>query len=91
VTSPTRRPWSLFPTEFHCRGCGAQEAYRSRPRGFFETYVLPVFFLQTVRCDQCYLRSYIPRSVPAKERAPFERLQPKGQPTASSNRDSRIA
>jgi len=77
--------------EFQCRGCGAKDAYRSRPRGFFEAYVLPVFFLQPVRCDRCYLRSYVTRSFAARERTQRERMQPKSQPDIAPNHTSRIA
>lgn len=87
----TRPSWNPFSTEFHCRDCGGNEAYRSRPRGFFETYVLPIFFLQPVRCDRCYLRSYVARSFAARERPPRERMQPKSQPDAAPKRTSRIA
>src|ERR1039457_4768079 len=38
VTSVARSSWSRFLEEFHCRGCGAHHAYRSRPRGFFERH-----------------------------------------------------
>jgi hypothetical protein len=90
--SPLVRPsWSLFFEEFHCRGCGAEDAYQSRPRGFFESYLLPILFLQPVRCDHCYLRSYIPRSVTARERTRPPRKQPESQPAPEVQADSRIA
>jgi hypothetical protein len=54
--------------QFHCRGCGGHEVYRSRPRGFFENYVLPCLFLQPVRCERCYHRTYILRTISALER-----------------------
>src|SRR5260370_1295922 len=47
VASPS---WSRFFEEFHCRGCGAHEASRSRPRGFFEKYVLPRAERRTMGC-----------------------------------------
>jgi hypothetical protein len=65
-----------FVDEFVCRGCGAQAAYRSRPRGFFETYVLPVLLLQAVRCERCYQRAYVLRTIPALERVQPDREQP---------------
>ena len=90
--TPLARPsWKVFSGEFHCPGCGGQLAYRSRPRGFFEAYVLPIFFLQPVRCDRCYLRSYVPRFVPARERTQFESRQPKSQPDDPTDSNSRIA
>lgn len=91
MTLLPRPSWRTFSVEFHCRGCGAKEAYRSRPRGFFETYVLPIFLLQPVRCDRCYLRNYVSRSFAAQERSPRERMQPKSQPDAAANHTSRIA
>ncbi len=87
----TRRSWHPFSADFECRGCGAKEAYRSRPRGFFEMYVLPIFFLQPVRCDRCYLRSYASRSFAARERTQRERVQSKSQPDPAPNHTSRIA
>ena len=91
MTPLTRSSWSLSFEEFHCRGCGGHEAYRSRPRGFFERYVLPVVFLQPVRCDRCYLRSYTLRTVPVRERPVPQRKQPESQPSSAAKRDSRIA
>lgn len=91
MTLLPRPSWRPFSAEFHCRGCGAKEGYRSRPRGFFEMYVLPIFFLQPVRCDRCYLRSYVPRSVAARERTQHEPMRPKSQPDVAPNRTGRIA
>ncbi len=90
--SPLSRPsWSLQFEEFHCRGCGAQEAYQSRARGFFERYVLPILFLQPVRCDHCYQRSYVPKTILVRERKVSDRKQPESEPANGSNHDSRIA
>jgi len=91
VTLLPRSSWRPFSAEFECRSCGAKEAYRSRPRGFFESYVLPMFFLQPVRCDRCYVRSYVPRSFAARERTQAGRKQPQNQPDATTNHTSRIA
>ena len=95
MTPLSRASWSFFFEEFHCRGCGTEEAFYSRPRGFFEKYLLPLFFFQVVRCDRCYRRSYIPRSVEARQRStpppPPLKKQPESQPATSSNSDSRIA
>ena len=55
--------------EFHCRGCGNDEAYRSRPRGIFEKALLPIFMMRPVRCARCYHRSHIFRTVRVPERA----------------------
>jgi hypothetical protein len=88
--------WNPFSSEFQCRGCGCDEAYQSRPRGFFESHILPIFFLQTVRCDRCYLRSYVSRSLAARPRIQFmseepERPQPESHPADTPNRNSRVA
>ena len=59
--------------EFRCRNCGAQEAYRSRPRGFIEKYGLPLLLLRAVRCERCYHRSYVLWTVPALQRGQLDR------------------
>ena len=53
---------------FQCRDCGSVEGYRSRPRNVIEKYVLPVIGLQTVRCSDCFRRSYQPFFVLVRER-----------------------
>jgi hypothetical protein len=58
--------------EFRCRECGGREAYRSRPRNFFEKQVLPLLMLQPVRCNYCYDRRYVLRSIPAPTRVSSE-------------------
>ncbi len=83
--------WSQFFGEFHCRGCGGQEAYRSRPRGFFEKFVLPFLLLQAVRCARCYHRCYILRTIPVPERDQLERKRSPSQPPNGSDSDSRVA
>jgi hypothetical protein len=82
--------------EFHCRGCGAHEAYRSRPRGFFEKHVLPFLLLQAVRCEHCDHRGYVSRTIPALERPETESKQPNrkeshSEPPKGSKADSRVA
>ena len=90
--TPLDQPsWSRFFGEFHCRGCGFQEAYRSRPRGFFERYVLPFLLLQAVRCERCYHRSYVLRTIPALDRDQSDRMRPQSQPPGHSKSDSRVA
>ncbi len=83
--------WSRFFEEFHCRGCGGQEAYRSRPRGFFERYVLPFLLLQAVRCERCFHRSYVLSTIPALERMQPDRKQSRRQPPGDSKSDGRVA
>ena len=88
VSSPS---WSRFFEEFDCRGCGGQEAYRSRPRGFFEKHVLPFLLLQTVRCEHCYHRGYVWRTIPALERVQPDRKQAQSQTSGGSKSDGRVA
>jgi hypothetical protein len=91
VPSLTSPSWSRFFEEFHCRECGLQEAYRSRPRGFFERRVLPLLLLQAVRCERCYHRRYALRTIPTLERLQPERKQSQGQAAGASKSDSRVA
>jgi len=91
VTLLNQPSWSRFFEEFYCRECGGHEAYRSRPRGFFERHVLPLLMLQTVRCEHCYHRVYIWRGIPAVERSPLERKAPKNEPAGESKPDSSVA
>jgi len=80
-----------FFDEYRCRECGAREAFRSRPRGFFERHVLPLLLLQTVRCERCLRRSYVLRTIPVPERVQPERHESHGEPPAGSASDSRVA
>jgi hypothetical protein len=58
---------SWFLREFHCPGCNGQRAYRFRYRGLAEQVFLTLIMLKPVRCERCYHRSYILRTVPAQE------------------------
>ena len=64
------RPWSRLFVEFYCSECGGSEAYRSRPRGLFERYLLPLSFLKPLRCERCYHRAYAFRTIPVIDRIP---------------------
>ena len=88
LSSPS---WSQFFEEFRCRSCGGEEVYRSRPRGFFERYVLPLLFLQTVRCERCYHRTYVWRTIPAIEHTRPQAKDPASQPPDSAGPDGRVA
>lgn len=88
MTPLTSSSWSLFFEEFNCRGCGGQEAYQSRSRGFFERFVLPFLFLQLVRCNHCFIRSYIPRTIEVRARTKPARKQPQSEPSPNANCDS---
>jgi hypothetical protein len=83
--------WSRFFEEFNCRGCGGQEAYRSRPRGFFEKRVLPLLLMQTVRCERCYHRFYAWRSIPVLEHTPAPQKKSQSQRPDDSRPDRRVA
>jgi hypothetical protein len=48
---------------FRCWKCGGLKAYRSRSRGFFERYLLPLLLLKPVRCERCFHRVYVLRMV----------------------------
>ena len=85
------RSWSRSFEEFHCRGCGAQEAYRSRPRSFFEKHVLPFLLLQAVRCERCYRRVYVWSTIPALDRVQPDRKQAQSQASGGSKSDGRVA
>src|SRR5260370_25600800 len=91
VTFVARSSWRRFLEEFHCRGCGAHHAYRSRPRGFFEKHVLPFLLLQAVRCERCYRRSYVLSTIPALERVPPDPKQPGSERAGDSKSDGRVA
>lgn len=91
MSLPTQPSGSPFFEEFHCRECGGKEAYRSRPRGFFEKYVLPCLLLQTVRCERCSHRSYVLSTIPVLERIPADRKQSQSQRANNSKSDGRVA
>lgn len=56
-----------FFREFRCPGCLGQKAYRSRYRGILEQVFLFLLLLKPVRCERCFHRTYIFRTVPALE------------------------
>lgn len=79
-------PDRLFSLSYHCRDCGSEVGFRSRRRTLTERFLLPLLFLQPVRCGECFRRDYrliftrvrnrlseIPRIVPAKQSAPTNR------------------
>jgi hypothetical protein len=82
--------WSRFFEEFYCRGCGFQDAYRSRPRGFFEKHVLPFLLLQPVRCERCYHRTYTLSSIAVLDRLPTDRKDSQSEADGSGS-GSRVA
>jgi hypothetical protein len=82
--------WTHFLDEFHCRGCGGHEVYRSHPRNFFERYVLPVLLLRAVRCERCFHRRYVFRTIPVLDRVQAERKPPESQTAGISAPNSRV-
>ena len=83
--------WSQLFEEFHCRECGKQQAYRSRPRNFFEKHVLPFLLLQPVRCDHCYHRVYAFWTIPALEPSRPERKPLQKEPDNGSKANRNVA
>jgi hypothetical protein len=82
--------WTQFLDEFYCRGCGGHEVYRSRPRNFFEKYLLPVLLLRAVRCERCCHRRYVFRTIPVLERAQSAHKPPASQTADKPASDSRV-
>lgn len=62
--------WFQNYLEFHCDDCGSDTGFRSRRRTFSERYLLPIFFLQPVRCTECFRRDYRLVFMPVKQRLP---------------------
>ena len=87
----TRPPWSARLEEFYCRRCGGDEAFRSRPRNFFEKYLLPLVMMQPVRCERCDYRHYIWSTIPVRERGQPGRKPASGESPESPESGSRVA
>jgi hypothetical protein len=79
-----------FLREFRCPSCYGQKAYRSRHRGIFEQVLLFFLMLKAVRCERCFHRSYVFRTVPALEPgAPAGKLDSRS--TGNSGAGTRVA
>jgi len=52
---------------FTCQDCGCHIALRSRKRGPWESFVLPLFLLRPARCANCFRRAYCTVFVPLRE------------------------
>jgi hypothetical protein len=63
-----RQPWLQPMIQFRCLDCAGNVGFRSRRRTFSERYILPLFYLQPVRCAECFRRDYRLMSVPVRER-----------------------
>jgi hypothetical protein len=53
--------------KFTCQDCGFHIAIRSRKRGPWESFVLPLFLLRPARCANCLRRVYCWVFVPLRE------------------------
>jgi len=62
--SPARPSFSAY----HCRDCGSDIGFRSRRRNLVERIILPVLFLQPVRCGECFRRDYRFIFTPVRQR-----------------------
>ena len=51
-------PGGYLTRPYVCRDCGSEVGFRSRRRNFAERYLLPLLFLQPVRCGECFRRDY---------------------------------
>jgi len=71
---------------YRCTDCGSDIGFRSRPRSFSERYLLPVLFLQPVRCGECFRRDYRLRFTPVRQRLSDtpKKMLPGKQPATSS-------
>jgi hypothetical protein len=50
-------PNTLFQP-YVCRDCGSEVGFRSRRRTLAERFILPLIFMQPVRCGECFRRDY---------------------------------
>ena len=74
-------------SRYCCRDCGSEVGFRSRRRTIIERFVLPVFFLQPVRCGECFRRDYRLIFTRVRERlSDVPRIAP-GKPAATTNRN----
>jgi hypothetical protein len=62
------QPWLQQLSQFRCHDCAGAVGFRSRRRTFSERYILPLFYLQPVRCAECFRRDYRLMSVQVRER-----------------------
>lgn len=54
--APIREVFSSFHRT--CPSCGNARGYSSRPKGKYESFVLPLFFRRPFRCKACHVRFY---------------------------------
>lgn len=88
--SPLGLPSFYSFREFRCPGCNGQKAYRSRYRGPLEQVLLLFLLLKPVRCERCYHRAYVLRTVAALEPGgPAAKLD--SQSSSDSSAGTRVA
>ena len=57
----------MSDARFTCGDCGFHIAIRSRKRGPWESFILPVFLLRPARCANCFRRVHCWLWVPLRE------------------------
>lgn len=67
----------MLTSQYHCPDCGSSEAFRSRPRGVGEKYILPLLFLRPVRCANCFRRTTVSTFAPVPEREVKQEITPR--------------
>jgi len=80
-------PDSSFTQAYMCHDCGSQVGFRSRRRNFLERYLLPLMFLQPVRCGECFRRDYRLIFTAVRDRLSEARKMPAGKQPAPENRN----
>lgn len=58
----------MFSSQFRCPDCGCTEGFRSRRKTLIEKHILPLLFLQPVRCAKCFRRSNASSFATVRER-----------------------
>jgi len=76
--------WTL---PYRCRDCGSEVGFRSRRRTIIERFILPLLFLQPVRCGECFRRDYRLIFTKVRERLSDVSKIASGRPAATTNRN----
>jgi len=78
---------SSLSQPYVCRDCGSEVGFRSRRRNFMERFLLPLLFLQPVRCGDCFRRDYRLIFTQVRDRLSDTRRIAPGKHTATPNRN----
>jgi hypothetical protein len=74
---------------FTCQDCGFHVAVRSKKRGPWERFVVPLFLLRPARCANCFRRVYswvwVPLREPVELNGPGSGVRPP-DPSPTSHR-----